>query len=894
MNRIAIEAEVALNAKTWNEQRQFIEHVEELLMDDDNSITVDEIQICFNVFSKYVTDDNKNLVQRSMKIVEALCQSFKESQAKNSNSQLKNVSQIFKSVFLCLNDSRPNIREQSVRTLQSLISISGLTLLCQNTFEQASSFSADGRVEVIQLLKQHQDDMIEQEWKLIFNFLIQSYEDKIPTIKSKAQDLYKHEMFLSQLQQNISKLNPSQKKVFQALLDKQASSAAAGNAGGSENNNFDGQNQFDESNIDDGDSKGNRKAVIDLNTSAFSRKQRQSELKDSDGLFLITDVSTYGPFMHRLSLDIRDVFDDEVSELLLSQQSIVRVSAVDRLREIFNGSMKNFEYSVDIIIRWCLIQFLGWQLNISQASLSLLTDMFDRCINNQKFTLTSKEVHIITPIVLWCMATESDAFKYLLQQVRHLGAEKDYDESLLMSLSLDHIPVITHIFDELKQSKNVECIRGQLEELSQEATTSFVREECKKLLQKLTPLSPRKSQSMNEPVKRLQVYITQIKTNPDGIEDCREIFGYILDMFDRKTKDAREIRYLLYCTHAFLSEPVLICQVNMNDFSTLVSSLCEFSLECPLEFFDALVSIGFVVASIHTNVSIFDAIINFMTKNYSTQNRRSFSSQMFTIGIQLMAVNQNSSDLPQLKSFAKSVIGQFPSKDDLRAGLCRTLLSEILIIENQKKNEAAMLKSIEDGSFIQFRNNNSTANGNSSLLNNNVTNNNTSMINMSELDSTQNVSTMNQNNNEDLFELLRILKRLTRQETRFESIRELISFDERFPGEKIIETIVKLSPLLGKHIEAIRARNGGNSSRPSSRSSNRGDDDLNRSFGSSSGKGSRPSSRSSQRQSSVGHDQQNSSRSRISSSSAGAANRQQGLKNSSKISNIRSKHQSNW
>lgn len=890
MNRISQEAEAALNAKTWNEQREFIEHVEELLMDEDDSITVDEIQICFNVFSKYVTDDNKNLVQRSMKIVEALCQSYKDTSATKSEApngaQLQNVSQIFKSVFQCLNDNRPNIREQSVRTLQSLINISGFTIFCQNTLEQASSFSSEGRTEVIQLLKLHQDDMTELEWKLIFNFLIQSYEDKVPAIKSKAQELYKHEMFLSQLQLNINRLNPSQKKVFQALLDKQASSSAVG-SGGAENGNGNLEGvigkQNDESMLDDGDSKGNRKVVIDLNTSAFSRKQRQSELKDSDGLFLLTDVSTFGPFMHRLSLDIRDVFDDELSELLLSQQSFVRVSAVDRLREIFNGSMKNFEYSADIIIRWCLFQFLGWQLNISQASLSLLTDMFDQCINSEKFSLTSKEVHIITPIVLWCMTTESDAFKYLLQQVRHLSKEKDYNESLLMSLSLDHIPVITHIFDELKQCRNIECIRGQLEELNLESTTSFVRDECKKLLQKIAPLSPRRAQSMNEPVKRLQVYITQIKTNPDGIEDCREIFGYILDMFDRKTKDSREIRYLLYCTHAFLSEPVLVCQVNMNDFSTLVISLCEFSLECPLEFFDALISIGFVIASVHVDVSIFDALINFLTKHYDTQNRRSFCYQMFTIGVQLMAVNQNSNDLQQFRSFAKSVIGQFPSKDDLRAVLCRTLLSEILLIENQKKSEAELLKNIEDGSFIQFRQNN----------NNLSVTNNASMMNASELDSTQNVSTViRDNGGDDLFELLRILKRLTRQETRFESIRDLIAFDERYPGEKIVETIVKLSPLLGKHIESIRNRSNNNSnSRPSSRSSSRGEDELNRSFGSS-GKNSRPSSRNSQRQSSVGHDQPNSSsRSRISSSSS---NRQQALKNSSKISNVRNKYQSNW
>ena len=118
MDRISQEEiESALKATTWNEQRRFIEHVEELLMDEDELITNSEIQNCFHVLGKFVTDENKNLVQRSMKIIEALCQTLKDKNGVN------NTEDVLKSVYQCLNDNRPNIREQSSRTINSLMKI---------------------------------------------------------------------------------------------------------------------------------------------------------------------------------------------------------------------------------------------------------------------------------------------------------------------------------------------------------------------------------------------------------------------------------------------------------------------------------------------------------------------------------------------------------------------------------------------------------------------------------------------------------------------------------------------------------------------------------------------------------------------------------------------------
>ena len=783
MDRISQEEiESALKATTWNEQRRFIEHVEELLMDEDELITNSEIQNCFHVLGKFVTDENKNLVQRSMKIIEALCQTLKDKNGVN------NTEDVLKSVYQCLNDNRPNIREQSSRTINSLMKITKFDYFTQLTKDSAANFSSEGKQEILQILLNIQDEMSENDWDAIFQFLLLCYEDKSQQVKNKCQELCKNDKFAQVINKNNDKLTPAQKKIFQPILDRIVQTNNIETAPAQEN-----QNQVN-------------RPIIDLNTSAFSRKQRQAELKDTDGLFLIIDVSTFIPFQHRLSLDVRDVFDDEISEMLLSQQSQVRVSAIDQLRAIFDSSIKNFENSIDIVIRWCVINFLGWQLNVSQASLNLLVDEFARC--SEKFQLTTKEVHIIVPIVLWCMATESEAFKVLLSQVRRLSKEKDFNNSLLVSLSLDHVAVIAQVFDELKQSTDIDSIKGRLRELSIEGN-SMVSVECKKLLQRLTPSSPR-NLKVQDTVSKLQELISKIKTNPDEISDSRSIFGFLLDMLEKRPTEPREIRYMLYCIHAFLSEPYLVEEINLDDFVKLTSELCEFSTSCPTEFFDALLAIGFAAVSIHSNVSVFDALLEYIGRNYETQTRRSFAFQTFMIGIQLISVSQNSSDLSQLRAFAKSAIGQYPGKDDLRSILCRTLLSEIVALESQQKAEAELFRNIED----KFKFNVPAAPNNSVEIDAND----------------QEVSVIA--SGEEFYEFLHILSRLTRYETRTEAIKELLLFDEKFPGEKVVDIIVKLSPLLGKNIETMRNKNNG--SRPSSRNSFRVDNnnDLNSSFGS--------------------------------------------------------------
>jgi hypothetical protein len=204
-------------------------------------------------------------------------------------------------------------------------------------------------------------------------------------------------------------------------------------------------------------------AVVTLNTSAFSRKLRHRELTVDDGLRLLTDISSYASFYRRAALDIHDVFDENVASLLLSPQNHERRAAVDELREIFRTSPANFEHAADVIVRWCCLQFIGRHVSISQAALLLLIEQLG-CAP-ESFFFAPIELYMIVPVVLWRIATQSDAFTGLLHDIRKRSRDSDFGSALLSSLPLQHSVVTALIFDELKKLSDLSGLSEPLRKL---------------------------------------------------------------------------------------------------------------------------------------------------------------------------------------------------------------------------------------------------------------------------------------------------------------------------------------------------------------------------------------------------------------------------------------------
>jgi hypothetical protein len=238
-------------------------------------------------------------------------------------------------------------------------------------------------------------------------------------------------------------------------------------------------------------------------------------------------------------------------------------------------------------------------------------------------------------------------------------------------------------------------------------------------------------------------------------------------------KDVRHIRYLLYATHAFLTEPLLAVAVGQNDLLALAHLLCEFSMQLDsLEFQDSLKAIGFVLVAIVSQMELFEALLEFIDERIEELTQDSFACHLFSTCVALLAVSFVPLDLNRLRRFAKEVIGR-PNlaKDDLRASLCRSLLAEIVALEQQNllvaaQNPQLQLQLVKEEIVVAEK------------------------VKKSEVV------------NEKMI-LFSILKKLTRNQTRTEGLYELIRFDDG-SAEDVVGVIGKLIPSVKKDVDELR------------------------------------------------------------------------------------------
>ena len=66
------EINIAISSSIWEEQIHFIEKLEDCLMKTEGVLDEEDFRSAMKVLSKYLTNDNKNLVQRSLRIICAL------------------------------------------------------------------------------------------------------------------------------------------------------------------------------------------------------------------------------------------------------------------------------------------------------------------------------------------------------------------------------------------------------------------------------------------------------------------------------------------------------------------------------------------------------------------------------------------------------------------------------------------------------------------------------------------------------------------------------------------------------------------------------------------------------------------------------------------------------
>jgi len=660
----------ALIANDWKQQLLFIEKIENLLLDEEDVLDDSFISSWLTVLFKYLESGNKNVIQRTLRVLEAIGQ-FRFSPPKE-------YSIFCHSLALCLCDARPNIRQQTIRTMVSLSKSFMYSNLLAPFDTLYSKFPPESKSEIIQFLTQNKESIV--DWKPVLSLIISCIEDKSLCLKNSLGDMLNNDPFLDYLEKNHESISEVQKKALHPFFEKintQTKSAE-------ENQPSPIKEKEPEPEIE----------PIFLNTSAFSRKGRNNNMNEDDGLKLLSDTNAYNKFNEQLSLDVRDVFDDDLANLLLSSQYQERIEAVSILRKVFKSNQTNFQNSIDIIIRWCGMQFIRRQISVAQSSLLLLIDHLGSGVQVSRI-----ELIFILPIVLWSITTKSDAYTDLLVSLRKCSSNQDYSQSIIKCLVIKHPAVISTVFEELECIDDISSIETQLKELSRDKI-KCISDPSKSLLLRIAPKT-----SMNnldtknmDPIIIFQNYIQRIRSVPDFITDPQNILSFLIEQFGLKPSEDKFIRYLLYCTHSFLSEPILTAQIDQREFIPLLKSILSFSLSLSQQYLEAINSIGFIIVTVLSPLPLFDSLINFFENNWQRINRQSFSYHLFSTANSLLCLDRVGSDLMAIRTLAKQSISHIAeaTKDDLRIYLFKSLLGETVALEQQRLMQKEIYLKMDD------------------------------------------------------------------------------------------------------------------------------------------------------------------------------------------------------
>jgi hypothetical protein len=141
----------AKQADCWNEQRIYIEKIEEALLDREGQISREDIAQVSGVLVNFISSDHARPIQRSLKIIGAI------TEIADSDAIASRLLTVVPQVFDCLRNSHQNVRDHSARTLSSLCAKSSWNPFFEQLGNPGRALTVEARLEVLQVIQTHQE-----------------------------------------------------------------------------------------------------------------------------------------------------------------------------------------------------------------------------------------------------------------------------------------------------------------------------------------------------------------------------------------------------------------------------------------------------------------------------------------------------------------------------------------------------------------------------------------------------------------------------------------------------------------------------------------------------------------------------------------------------------------
>ena len=455
--------EGARTTKKWEEQKRFLESIKAGLEKCMSSITSADLGPLLRVMKQYISDGNKNLVYRSLCLLEEIAKAADKGIAKET-AILAN------GLIAAWSDQRANIREQATKTIDAFCVHSGPSIFVKILESMVIKPSSDARLEIVKWIHSHLNEINQSDTEKIIPFILQCAEDRSAATRqsglqiasvlrnsmpdafnvalknlpnSSQREITKH--IDSGQQSKKAPSSPEKTKKSQNKANASTANSQATNANVNPPNNEKAvpQNTNEEKSL-------SSKPVLRFTVTPTQNKKvkRLKQQSASLGLSLILNRQNVQTLIEKLKFDVQSILPPTVAQKLMSSLASDQIEAIQDLNVLFSSDPQLVCMCSDIIVKWLSIRIFEKNTKVIIDGICFLMKIFSEEL------ISLQEMELLVPLILWSSENKTqqviDSCFDLLFVIRLHSDPSEYSTVLRSCFEICNERSLIHLFDELQ------------------------------------------------------------------------------------------------------------------------------------------------------------------------------------------------------------------------------------------------------------------------------------------------------------------------------------------------------------------------------------------------------------------------------------------------------------
>ena len=570
--------------KKWTDQRDFLTNVETALVECKQAIIGADLEGIMQVLKKYTGENNKNLVLRSLAILEQIVRAADKEITRYVNSFSQNL-------IAAWSDNRANIRDQATKTIDAFVVHSTPSPFVR--VFAASSFKSnnDSRFEIMRWLANHIKELNQSDMERIIPLLMQCLEDKTANTRQLAVQV------AGVVREAVpdafnSELKGMPRASQRTILGYFESSQPAAKSEPSKDMAAAGSPVRKPAKVDR--DKVDEKPVQELPkyVSAPTQAKKQKRLRQQAsklGLAMIANRQTVMAVLDKVKYDAQATLPSSVFQKLFSNLFTEQIEGLQDMKMLFADDPSLVACCSDIFVRWLATRLFDKNLKIMTEGINFLMMIFaDEQVSLQ-------EMEIIVPVVFWCVDSKppqiADSALDLLFMVRTHSDPSEYSTVLRSCLETCSVVSLVHLFSELQftvtddarnpaifaeivayvEHKSIEVaaacggvlsmLARRMTDEDKDAMIESLPIEQREALSAIVPIEPKESVDFEaftslpslDKIKACRKLLDQLKSNANLVQNSADVvlYGLLQELCCQET-DWPSMKLVVFSLHSLL------------------------------------------------------------------------------------------------------------------------------------------------------------------------------------------------------------------------------------------------------------------------------------------------------------------------------------------------------